>query len=94
MNFSEEEQTEVNKHAEMIYNDMINTDGVLSEGVLDTIGGAIKKGWEWTKEKAKAFASSVSKFIASVAQWFKGLLNKGFSYVMKFLGFEPVSLEA
>ncbi len=90
--FSKEDLVEIDVRTEEIYKRMMS-DQLLQEGFMDKIGSMISKGKDWVKSAASKVSKAIAAMVSKVTQWFKNILNKGLSYVLQFLGIEPVSLE-
>ena len=93
--FTELEMKEIDKHADIIYENMMG-DQLLTEGVKDWISkgvGAAKKGAQWVADMAKKVVKTIAAGIAKLGAWLKKLLEKGVSFLMKLFGLEPAALE-
>ena len=90
--FSDQDLLEIDLRTEEIYQRMMGSQ-LLQENFIKSIGAALSKGKDWVKAAAGKVTKAIASMVAKVTQWFKKLLNKGVSYVLNFLGIEPVSLE-
>ena len=61
--------------------------------IAKSLSSAVGKGKDWIVKTAKNLASMVSKLVSAVGTYLKKLLNKGFSYFLKFLGLDVYSLQ-
>jgi hypothetical protein len=88
--FTAQENEEINEHAAIIYESMIG-DEMLTEGIQDMIASTInvaKKTAQWIKDKAQKVIQIVSSAIAALSGWLKKLANKGFSYLLNAFGID------
>jgi hypothetical protein len=90
--FSESDLKDIEVHSKQIYERLTGSQ-IIQEGILGDIGSAIGKGKDWIKDKASQITKAISGFVARIAKWLKNVLNKGLSYLLQFLGLEPVSFE-
>ena len=51
------------------------------------------KSKEWIVKTAQKLSRIVAEYVSKIGAFLKKVLDKGFSYLLQFLGFEPVSLE-
>tara|TARA_B100000131_G_scaffold51369_1_gene46015 strand:- start:3404 stop:5182 length:1779 start_codon:yes stop_codon:yes gene_type:complete len=90
--FSANDLAEIDARTEVIYQRMMSNQ-LLQEGFMDKIGSALSKGKDWVKGAVGKITKAIAGMVSKMTQWFKNMLNKGVSYVLQFLGIEPVSLE-
>ena len=93
--FSEKDYADMTEAAYAIESGFLSDDLVM-EGFKDiakSLSSAVGKGKDWIVKTAKNLASMVSKLVSAVGTYLKKLLNKGFSYFLKFLGLDVYSLQ-
>ena len=93
--FSEQDYAAITESARDIESGFLSDDLVM-EGFKDiakSLSSAVGKGKDWIVKTAKSLASMASKLVSSVGTYLKKLLNKGFSYFLKFLGLDVYSLQ-
>ena len=93
--FSEQELLEIQQSSDLIYNKWAE-DELMTEGfrdVVQSLGSAVTKSKEWIVKTAQKLSRIVAEYVSKIGAFLKKVLDKGFSYLLQFLGFEPVSLE-
>lgn len=93
--FSEQDYININEVARNIENAFLS-DELVMEGFKDiakSFSSAVGKGKDWIVKTAKSLASMASKVVSAIGTYLKKLLNKGFSYFLKFLGLDVYSLQ-
>jgi len=92
---------EINLNSEILYERFISdaamVDTLLTEvdwaGMAGKAMDTVQKGASWVKDKLKGLVKAFASAVAKIGAWVKKVLTKGFSYLVDFLGFEPVSVE-
>ncbi len=101
LEFTAEELEEINsntkilceryvKDEQMIYMLLTEVDWA---GMAGKAWNATKQGASWVANKVKGLIKSFAEAVSKIGAWIKKVIGKGFSYLAKFLGFEPVSVE-
>ena len=87
--FTELEIEGINKHAAMIYENMIGDD-MLTEGIIGDMMasavGAARNAVRFVIDMAKQVFKYISNALAELSAWLKKLLDRGFSYLLPAFG--------
>jgi hypothetical protein len=87
--FTELEIEGINKHAAMIYENMIGDD-MLTEGIIGDMMasavGAARNAVRFVIDTAKQVFKYISNALAELSAWLKKLLDRGFSYLLSAFG--------
>ena len=93
--FSEQDYAAITESARDIENGFLS-DELVMEGFKDiakSFSSAVGKGKDWVVKTAKNLASMASKVVSAIGTYLRKLLDKGFSYFLKFLGLDVHSLQ-
>ena len=93
--FSEQDYAAITESARDIENGFLS-DELVMEGFKDiakSFSSAVGKGKDWVVKTAKNLASMASKVVSAIGTYLRKLLDKGFSYFLKFLGLDVYSLQ-